>query len=94
MPGDVVNDAAASRYELEMDGETAFAAYERRGDVIVFTHTIVPPPIEGHGIASRLIKAALDDVRRQGLRLVPECSFVAAYIERHPETRDLLADAG
>jgi predicted GNAT family acetyltransferase len=47
--------------------------------------------MEGKGIASRLVKGALDDARRQGLKVVPLCSFVAAYIDRHPEEQDLLA---
>ena len=91
MSGAVHHDAAARRYELPVDGATAYAAYERDGDVVTFTHTIVPPAIEGHGVGSRLIAAALDDVRAHGLRVVPQCPFVAAYIDRHPDYRDLLA---
>ena len=79
------------RFELEQDGEVAFAAYRLSGDTITFTHTIVPKRLEGHGVASRLIGFALGDVRKRGLKVVPECSFVRAYIERHPDTQDLLA---
>jgi predicted GNAT family acetyltransferase len=60
-------------------------------DTIVFTHTIVPKAIEGRGVASKLIRAALDSARDQGLKVVAQCPFVAAYMQRHPETRDLLA---
>lgn len=87
----VHNNRAEARYELEVDGEAAIAAYHPRGGAIAFTHTQVPPTLEGRGIASRLIKGALADVRAQGLKVVPLCSFVAAYIERHPEEQDLLA---
>ena len=50
-----------------------------------------PPAIEGHGVGSKLVRGALDAARDQGLRVVPQCPFVAAYIKRHPEYEDLLA---
>jgi len=87
----VTNNATAGRYELEVDGSLAIAAYERREGAIVFTHTEVPEQLEGRGIASRLIKGALADVRDSGLKVVPLCAFVAGYIDRHPEEQDLLA---
>lgn len=87
---DVHHNSADSRFEVTEDGETAFAAYRLDGDTITFTHTMVPPAIEGRGIASRLIKAALADARARGLTVIAQCSFVAGYIERHPEYRDLL----
>jgi predicted GNAT family acetyltransferase len=79
------------RYELEVDGQLAIAAYEPRGGALAFTHTEVPAALGGRGIASRLIKGALDDARAQGLKVVPICEFVAAYIDKHPEEQDLLA---
>ncbi|MGH6612986.1 GNAT family N-acetyltransferase [Sphingomonas sp.] len=91
---DIVNNTAKQRYELHQDDALAIAAYERHGDVVVFTHTVVPGALQGKGIASRLIKHALYNVRAQGLKIDPQCEFVAAYLDRHPEERDLLADAG
>ncbi|MDP1028668.1 GNAT family N-acetyltransferase [Sphingomonas sp. KR1UV-12] len=86
----ITNNRSEQEYVLDVDGERAVAAYQREGDTIVFTHTVVPPAIEGRGVGTRLVRGALDDARDQGLKVVPQCSFVRAYIERHPEYRDLL----
>lgn len=91
MTDGVKNNESEQRYELETQGGTAIAAYERRDGALIFTHTAVPKTLEGKGLASRLIKGALDDVRAQGLKIVPLCAFVAAYLDRHPEEQDLLA---
>ena len=91
MTEQVTNNADEHRYEFVDDGELAIAAYEKRGDTVVFTHTEVPAKLEGRGIGSRLIQGALDDVRARGERIVAQCSFVAAYLDRHPDQRDLVA---
>ncbi|HEU4962117.1 MAG TPA: GNAT family N-acetyltransferase [Sphingomonas sp.] len=88
--GNVRDNRAEQEFELEVDGHRAIAAYQREGDRIVFTHTHVPKAIEGRGVGSKLIRAALDQVRDEGLKVVAHCPFVAAFIERHPEYRDLL----
>lgn len=87
----VRDNRAEQEFEFDLDGHRAIAAYQREGSRIVFTHTVVPPPIEGRGVASKLIRAALDSARDQGLKVIPQCPFVAAYITKHPEYRDLLA---
>ena len=86
----VIDNRAEQEFTLDVDGHRAVAAYQLEGDTIVFTHTVVPPAIEGRGVGSKLIRAALDRSRDQGLRVVPQCPFVAAFIERHPEYRDLV----
>ena len=89
---DIVRDnPARSRFELDADGVTAVANYRLAGGVMTFTHTEVPPHARGRGIASRLIAGALAAARTRELKVVAQCSFVSAYIERHPEFRDLLA---
>lgn len=85
----VIDNAAAGRFELTDQGQTAIAAYTRDGDAVVFTHTSVPPELAGQGIGSRLIAGALAQVRAAGLKVVPACSFVAAYVQRHPAAADL-----
>ncbi|MGY1841772.1 MULTISPECIES: GNAT family N-acetyltransferase [unclassified Modestobacter] len=81
-----------SRYEIR-DGERLLgqAAYQRRGNQVVFTHTEVDSGEENSGLGSTLVRAALDDVRSKGETVVPMCSFVRGWIERHPEYRDLVA---
>lgn len=81
-----------SRYEARVDGVPAgFAEYRDDGDERVFTHTEVT--LEGRGVGGALARAALDDVRARGLRAVPMCPFIAAWIRRHPEYGDLVPDA-
>jgi|SRR5579859_4985923 len=88
MPGEkpsVHDNPTEKRYEVQRDGLTAFVEYRREGERIIFTHTEVPPPLEGHGLASLLAAAALEDARSQGLTVIPLCPFVSAYIRRHRE---------
>jgi predicted GNAT family acetyltransferase len=91
MTGAVRDNTALSRFELEADGVTAVANYTLDGRVITFTHTEVPPQARHGGIASHLIEGALEQVRARGLKIVPRCSFVHAYLDKHPEFRDLVA---
>jgi predicted GNAT family acetyltransferase len=88
-PIEVVDNVAAERYEAHVAGEMGIATYRRQGDSIVFTHTEVPPAIAGHGVADALVHTALDAARAQGLRVVPACHFVDAFMQRHPEYDDL-----
>jgi predicted GNAT family acetyltransferase len=81
----VAADGQSGRYELEVDGHVGFAEYELDGGRIIFPHTVVPREIGGRGVAARLVKAALADAKAQGLTVVPACSYVAAYVRRHPD---------
>jgi predicted GNAT family acetyltransferase len=87
----VIDNTAEHRFELDQDGHKAIAEYRLSDGEIVFTHTLVPPALEGKGVGSALVAGALDQVRRKGLRVVPRCAFVRHYIETHPDTHDLLA---
>jgi predicted GNAT family acetyltransferase len=90
---EVSNNERDQRYELVVDGRPAFSEYRRDGDAIVFLHTEVPEELEGRGIGSQLVRAALDDVRAKGLRVIPLCPFVRAYIARHPEYLEIVDEA-
>jgi uncharacterized protein len=87
---DVVNNKTQHRYELAVDGHIAATYYELSGEIITIVHTEVPPELGGKGIGSKLIKGALDQVRADGLKVIAQCPFVKAYIEKHPEYGDLL----
>jgi predicted GNAT family acetyltransferase len=89
---EVVEVAELGRYEARVGGRrVGVADYLVAGERVVFSHTEVEPALEGHGIASRLARRALDDARQRGLRVVPACSFFRVYLRRHPEDADLLA---
>jgi uncharacterized protein len=80
-----------SRYEIRIDGELAgFTEYTLHGTQADFTHTQVDEGFTGRGLASELIRAALDDARQRGWQVMPYCRFVRAFIGKHPEYRDLV----
>lgn len=91
MPSTVRQNTTLSRFELDADGTTAIVNYRLSGGVLTFTHTEVASRLRGRGIASRLVRGALEAARAQGLKVVPRCSFVGAYLAHHPEFSDLLA---
>jgi predicted GNAT family acetyltransferase len=89
----VSNDPEADRYEIK-DGDQVLgiAAYQRRGDTLVMTHTEVDSSSEHSGLGGTLVKAALDDIRSHGQKIVPLCPFVKGWIDRHPDYADLVVD--
>ncbi len=90
-----ITDAAdAQRYEARLDGELAgIIDYVLKHGRIALVHTEVMSAYEGRGIAGHLARFALDDARRRDLRVIPVCPYVKAYLERHPEDRDLVPGA-
>lgn len=90
-PDAVRHDPGASRFTLTTDAGDAVLAYERRGERVAFTHTVVPEAARGQGVGERLVRGALAEARASGWTVVPECPFVAAYLDGHPADRDLLA---
>ena len=90
-PLNIQHNAAASCFEATLAGHRAECAYRRQGDVLVLHHTAVPDALQGQGVAAALVAHTLGWARQQGLHGRPTCSYVAAYMRRHPETQDLLA---
>ena len=87
---DVRHDTAASRFEATVDGQPCVCQYRLYGKLMMLTHTGVPKALRGRGIAATLVQAALDHARARGLKVRPDCSYAEAYMQRHPETLDLL----
>ena len=84
----VTHNAVRNRYEMPTEHGLAIAEYRQQGDRLIFTHTEVPPEDEGKGLAAKVVRAALEDTHRRGLKIVPACSYVVAYVRRHPEFDD------
>ncbi len=91
MPSPIRDNTALSRFELDAGSVTAFMKYRLNGGVLTLDHTETPVEARGRGIASRLVKGVLDEARRRGLKIVPRCPFVSAYLAKHPKFRDLVA---
>lgn len=90
MPDPVRDNKAEHRFEMSAGHDMAVAYYRLEPGVITFTHTEVPAALWGQGIGSRLLRGAMESARSQGLRVIPRCSFVAAYLRKHPEFNDLV----
>ena len=92
-PVEVRDNREAERYEAIVDGRLAgYVAYRARPGALALNHTDVLPRWEGRGIGGRLARAALDDARARGLKALPYCPFIAAWIRRHPEYEDLVPE--
>ena len=89
---EIRHDEAGHRFVADLGGRTAELTYvERDATTVIFTHTFVPPELRGAGVAAALAARALDWARETGRHVVPACSYVAAYLQRHPEYEQLLA---
>ncbi|MBB5875948.1 MULTISPECIES: GNAT family N-acetyltransferase [unclassified Xanthomonas] len=87
----IAHDPQQRRFTLEVDGHRAELDYVLEQGRMVITHTGVPTPIGGRGVAAQLVTAALDHAQAQGWKVVPACSYAAVFIQRHPQYAALLA---
>ncbi|RZL01197.1 MAG: N-acetyltransferase [Rubrivivax sp.] len=87
----VIHRPEAECFEATVEGQRCVAEYQLRGQTVSMTHTVVPPALEGRGIAAALVKAALAWAQAQGFKVDPVCSYVRAYLQRHPEWSSLKA---
>ena len=90
MPNGVRNNAALSRFELDVEDGTAFAIYRMSPGTVTIVHTEVPPKARGSGVGSAFVRRILQEVRGQGLKVIPQCDFVRAFMAKNPEFNDLL----
>jgi len=84
------HEVATSRFEMGSGDATSLIEYVRAGGRVTFIHTFVPPALRKQGIAEQLVRFALTWARNEKLKVVPQCSYMAKYIERHQEFADLL----
>ena len=78
------HDSRARRLSAELEGQTGSLDYELDGKVMSITHTRVPPPIGGRGVAAELMRSALDLAAANGWTVKPVCAYAVAYMKRHP----------
>ena len=82
---EVVHIPEKNRFEIRVDGLTAELTYTMHNNQIIFMHTIVPSELEGQGVGGKMVKAGLDYAHANGFKIRSMCSFVSAYLKRHPE---------
>jgi predicted GNAT family acetyltransferase len=87
--GSVRDNKSQRRFELDVEGTVAFANYRLAPGTVIITHTETSPALRGRGVASELVKGALELIRADGLKVVAGCGFVVDYLQKHPEYADL-----
>jgi len=88
---DVRNNKIEHRFELDVEGQVAFANYRETPQAVIITHTETPRALRGRGIASELVRGSLELIRADGRKVIGACGFVVDYLGKHPEYRDLVA---
>ncbi|MFA7320609.1 MAG: GNAT family N-acetyltransferase [Dokdonella sp.] len=87
---EIVHEPAATRFVAVVEGQECVVEYQLSGNTMTITHTGVPASLGGRGIAGQLARFALDEARAKGWKVVPACSYVQAWIDKHPDYQDLL----
>jgi len=80
------------RFDIQLNGQTAYMSYRLSADLIEYDHTIVPPALGGQGLGTELVKYGLAYARVQHLKVIPSCPFVAALMKKHTVYQDLLVE--
>jgi len=91
MGQDIRDNRSRNRFEMDAGNDVAIVNYRLSPGVIMLTHTEVPEELEGQGLGSTIVRGVLQIVRTRGLKVVPACGFVSAFIRKNPEFQDLLA---
>jgi predicted GNAT family acetyltransferase len=89
--GPVRNNTALGRFEQDLEDGVAFATYRLSPHAVTILHTEVPAATRESGVGSQFVRRVLEEIRAQGLKVVPQCSFVQAFITKNPEFNDLLS---
>ena len=92
MNNSLIRNEEKRRFELDVDGHTAFIEYLVDKDHVMYlTHTEVPSALEGKGVGKTIVSQTLEYLKVNGFKLAPLCPFVAAYLKRNPEWKSILA---
>ena len=86
----LIHNEAECQYEYHIEGHLARVVYEDKEGVLHLTHTFVPKELGGRGIAGALVKDVMEDIEKRSLRMKPGCSYIVAYVEKHPKHEKLL----
>ena len=86
---EVVHNPNERRFESYIDNKLCKLDYIQDGKNFVITHVGVHPDLRGQGVAGKIVEAGLEHAKANTLRVVPMCSYAAAYIRRHPEYAEL-----
>lgn len=87
----VVDNKEERKFEAEIDGHQAFIEYSVKPNILILEHTEVDKQLSGKGVASELTESVLLEIELRGLKVIPKCSFIKDYIEKHPEWHSILA---
>ena len=90
----IINSTLKHRFETEIGSKTAFLNYRLGDKIITFTQTQVPTTLSGRGVGTALVKAGLEYAAEHGLRVVPQCPFVADFIHAHPQYQPMVETSG
>ena len=88
---EITHNAASQRFEAKVGGLLCRCDYRMHGNTMMLVHTEVPPQLEGRGIASVLVRAAFDHAKQNGMDVLPVCSYVRTWVQRHPEFSAMVA---
>ena len=86
----LIHNENENKYEFHIEGFKPYIEYDRQGDILHLTHTIVPKELGGRGIAKELCIGVMEDVEAKGLKMKPACSYIVAFVEKNPEYERLL----
>ncbi len=85
----VKDNRELQRLELPVDGQMVFANYRRQPGRLMITHVETPEALRGGGLAAQLMQGVMQSARAEGVKVLPLCSYARAYLQRHPEYRDV-----
>jgi predicted GNAT family acetyltransferase len=88
---DLLNNKESQQFEMYVDGKKSFIEYQQEDDVLYLVHTEVPEEQGGKGIAADLVEKTFNYIEEQNLKVVPECSYVQAFLKRNPDWERILA---